>query len=70
MSENLKFCKGCHQTKEKIEFFGKSNEMKATCKDCREWNGASKRQKCEQNITEDLTKALIAIIFFLNYMYN
>ena len=67
MSENLKFCKGCHQIKEKIEFFGKSNEMKATCKDCREWNGASKWQKREQNIqniTEDLTKALIAIIFF------
>ena len=42
MSENLKFCKGCRQTKEKIEFFGKSNEIKATCKDFREWNGASK----------------------------
>ena len=49
--------------KEKIEFFDKSNEMKATCKDCREWNRASKWQKHEQNIqniTENLTEALIA----------
>ena len=44
MSENLinsKFCKGCRQTKKINDFFDKNNEMKATCKDCRERNGAS-----------------------------
>jgi hypothetical protein len=62
MSEDLinpKFCKGCRQTKETNEFFSKNNEMKATCKDCRERNGAYKRQKREQNITENINKALI-----------
>jgi len=59
MSENLKFCKGCRQTKEINEFFDKNNDMKATCKGCRERNGASKRQKREQIATENITKALI-----------
>ena len=49
----LLFIKGCRQTKKINDFFDKNNEMKATCKDCRERNGASKRQKREQNAMEN-----------------
>src|SRR5688572_3328533 len=59
MSENLKLCKGCRRTKEINVFFDKNNEMKATCKECRGRNGASKLQKREQNTAENITKTLI-----------
>ncbi|RIA85997.1 hypothetical protein C1645_878967 [Glomus cerebriforme] len=60
MSENLinpKICKGCRQ-RVLNEFLSKNNEMKATCNDCRERNGASKRQIREKNITENITEVL------------
>jgi hypothetical protein len=43
------------------KFFGKNNEMKATCIECRERNGASKQQKrkCEQE--QSTTEALVVL---------
>jgi len=54
MSDNTKSCKGCHQTKEIYKFFDDNNEIRATCKDCKERTKFSKWQKHEQNVAETL----------------